>query len=425
MDFGMLPPDVNSGRIYAGPGADSMLAAAAAWDGLATELSFAADAYGRVVSGLIVEPWVGPAASAMAAAAAPYVSWLAGAAALAGQTAIQARTAAAAFESAFAMTVPPPLIAANRSQLMMLVATNILGQNTAAIEALQAEYAEMWAQDAVAMYGYAGMSAAASELTPFTQPTQSTNPGGPAAQAAAVARAAADATGTNAETVTEMFPGSVVDGVAAMSTPSDPLASVSQASNIAPQAAASALQISTPIGDLDAVALYIACTATGSLAMAITNTTRPWQSVSGTGIGTGNPDGGGVSPTQGNAVNSTTDALRAMGPGGSTTPVYAGVGHASMVGSLSVPHGWTTAAPEIQLAAAALPTVSPVTDPTLLDGNAASLLSAMALANWAARGAGNGNGTRTKTDAAAPAAEERKPTVVVIQKPPPPGAGPL
>lgn len=418
MDFGMLPPDINSGRMYAGPGSGSMLTAAAAWDGLAAELSFAADAYAQVVSGLIVEPWVGPAASAMAAAAAPYVSWLAGAAALAGQTAAQARTAAAAFESAFAMTVPPTLVAANRSQLMMLVATNILGQNSAAIEALQAEYAEMWAQDAAAMYAYAGTSAVASELTPFTQPEQSTNPGGPAAQAAAVARAAADATGTNAATLTEMFPDSVADGVSAMSTSSDPLASMSLASNVATQASASAFQISTPIGDLDAVALYIGAVATGSLALAITNTTRPWQSTTGPGTGTGTPDGGGVSPTQSNAVNSTTDALRGMGPGGTTAPVYAGVGHASMVGSLSVPHGWTTAAPEIQLAVEALPSVSPVTDPTLLDGNAASLLSAMALANWATRGAGGGN--RAKTDAAAPAAEERKPTVVVIQKPPPP-----
>jgi PPE-repeat protein len=31
------------------------------------------------------------------------------------------------------MTVPPPVVAANRAELMMLVATNFLGQNTPAI----------------------------------------------------------------------------------------------------------------------------------------------------------------------------------------------------------------------------------------------------------------------------------------------------
>jgi len=67
------------------------------------------------------------------------------------------------------MTVPPPLIAVNRTQLMTLVATNFFGQNTAAIAATELEYAEMWAQDALAMYGYAANAAAATaSVIPFT-----------------------------------------------------------------------------------------------------------------------------------------------------------------------------------------------------------------------------------------------------------------
>ncbi|WP_152314033.1 PPE family protein, partial [Mycobacterium tuberculosis] len=111
--------------------------------------------------------------------------WLAATAALAKETATQARAAAEAFGTAFAMTVPPSLVAANRSRLMSLVAANILGQNSAAIAATQAEYAEMWAQDAAVMYSYEGASAAASALPPFTPPVQGTGPAGPAAAAAA------------------------------------------------------------------------------------------------------------------------------------------------------------------------------------------------------------------------------------------------
>ena len=40
MDFGALSPEINSARMYAGPGPGSMLAAAAAWKGLAGQLHF-------------------------------------------------------------------------------------------------------------------------------------------------------------------------------------------------------------------------------------------------------------------------------------------------------------------------------------------------------------------------------------------------
>ena len=78
------------------------------------------------------------------------------------QTAAQARAAASAYQSAFTAMVPPATIAANRTQLASLTATNVFGQNTPAIAANEAQYGEMWAQDATAMYGYAGNSAAAS-----------------------------------------------------------------------------------------------------------------------------------------------------------------------------------------------------------------------------------------------------------------------
>jgi PPE-repeat protein len=46
-----------------------------------------------------------------------------------------------------------------------------LGQNTPAIAATEAHYAEMWAQDVTAMTGYdAGTKAAEAQWTPFSQP---------------------------------------------------------------------------------------------------------------------------------------------------------------------------------------------------------------------------------------------------------------
>src|ERR1700739_65796 len=163
-----------------------MLPAAQAWGGLADELYTTASAYQSAVSELTSGAWSGPSSTAMSAATGTYVEWLSATAAQAEGTAAQARAAVAGYEAAFAMTVPPPEIAANRSLLAVLVATNFLGINAPAIADTEAQHAELWAQDTVAMYGYAGSSAAATVLTPFTSPEQNTNPDGTASQAAAV-----------------------------------------------------------------------------------------------------------------------------------------------------------------------------------------------------------------------------------------------
>lgn len=175
MDFGALPPEVNSGRMYCGPGSAPMVAAASAWNGLAAELSVAAVGYERVITTLQTEEWLGPASTLMVEAVAPYVAWMRATAIQAEQAASQARAAAAAYETAFAAIVPPPLIAANRARLTSLVTHNVFGQNTASIAATEAQYAEMWAQDAMAMYGYAGSSATATKVTPFAPPPNTTS----------------------------------------------------------------------------------------------------------------------------------------------------------------------------------------------------------------------------------------------------------
>ncbi|AYE98044.1 hypothetical protein C0J29_27900 [Mycobacterium paragordonae] len=176
VDYGVLPPEINSGRIYAGPGAGPLLAAAAAWSGLAGDFEAAAAGHRSVITELTNGPWLGPASESLLSAVTPFIAWLDSGAQEAGQAASQAFAAAAAFDTAFMASIPPPVIAANRALLAALVATNFLGINTPAIAATEALYMEFWAQDAAAMYNYAGSSAAATQLNELPQPADATDP---------------------------------------------------------------------------------------------------------------------------------------------------------------------------------------------------------------------------------------------------------
>ncbi|ETW24946.1 hypothetical protein MGAST_05490 [Mycobacterium gastri 'Wayne'] len=168
MNFSVLPPEINSARIFAGPGSAPMLQAASAWQQLADELSSAAASFESVTSALVGDSWQGWAAAAMASAAAPYASWLNAAAAGAQGASVQAGAAATVFEDALAATVHPALVAANRNQLIVLAMSNLLGLNAPAIAATEAHYEQMWAQDVAALSGYhAGVSTVAAQLLPW------------------------------------------------------------------------------------------------------------------------------------------------------------------------------------------------------------------------------------------------------------------
>ncbi|MDT5275199.1 MAG: hypothetical protein QOG95_2131, partial [Mycobacterium sp.] len=209
MSFMMFPPEVNSSLMYSGAGSGPLMAAASAWDEVAADLESAAASYQAVLAELTGTSWLGPSSARMAAATTPYVDWLAGTAGQAAQTSAQARFAAAAYESAFAGTIPPAVIAANRALLAALVATNFLGQNTPAIAATEALYMEMWFQDGLTMDTYATISQQAVVL-PQQTPAPSASDGGTSANAAAAAQSTANSassTGTNLATALQnLFP---------------------------------------------------------------------------------------------------------------------------------------------------------------------------------------------------------------------------
>jgi PPE-repeat protein len=337
MDFAALPPEINSGRMYTGPGSGPMWGAAAAWDSLGAELSSAATLYRSVVSGLAAGPWLGPASASMAAAAARSVAWMSTTAEQAAQTANQARSAAAAYEEAFAATVPPPVIAENRALLMLLVATNILGQNTAAIAATETQYAEMWAQDASAMYGYAGASAAAATLTPYTPPPQDTNPGGVAAQAAAVGQAASTPAAHSRAALSQLV--STVPNVLQGLASGDPTVPTTVLGNLL-NGSGDALNYASGWSFVASGVLFIlGPLLVGPIA----------QSVPGLG----------ASAVAGLAGDEVPGALGLGGAGMSAglggTGVLAGLGRAGSIAGLSVPQSWAVAAPAIARSATALP----------------------------------------------------------------------
>ncbi|ORB85689.1 hypothetical protein B1987_19980 [Mycobacterium kansasii] len=170
MNFSVLPPEVNSTRLFSGAGTAPMIAAAAAWNGLADELAGAASSFSAVTSGLAGQAWQGVASSAMAAAAAPYAELLSAAAVRATKAAAQANALADAFEAARTATIHPVVVAANRNTLVQLALSNFFGQNAPAIAAAEAEYEEMSARDVAAMASYhAGACAAVAQLEPWLQ----------------------------------------------------------------------------------------------------------------------------------------------------------------------------------------------------------------------------------------------------------------
>jgi PPE-repeat protein len=388
MDFGALPPEINSARMYAGPGSGSMLAAATAWNGLAAELQSAASSYGSVVSALTDE-WQGPSSGLMEDAAAPYVEWMTAAAGQAEQTAGQARAAASAYQVALTAMVPLPEIAANRTQLAALTATNILGQNTPAIAANEAQYGEMWAQDATAMYGYAGTSAAAARVTPFTAPPSTTNPAGAASQAAAVTQASGTATGNGVQSALSQLSSTITSTLQNLASPSSSTSSTSGLSGLLSSllggSSSGSSTITTPGGGIiDTSGLSLG----GILNGVITEYAGipAWAAISGGSTAFGSVLGPLMGTTMGFASQSALQASAAAAQaaagagaagaaaaqGGALGSGFAGglgglagLGQAAEVGGLSVPAswGWAAAGPAAALGSAPLAMLAPAAAP--------------------------------------------------------------
>lgn len=332
-DFGALPPEINSGRMYAGPGSGPIMAAASAWQSMAGQLESVVRGYSAVISGLEGDAWSGTAATAMADAAGPYVEWMAMAAAKAEETAGQARAAAAAFEAAYAAMVPPALVTANRTQYATLVAANVFGQYTARIAAAEAAYADMWAQDAQAMYSYASSSSTAAAVTPFTAPPQTTTATGQSNQAAAVAQATGSSGSSTSQSMLSQLLSAVPKELQNLSTTGSSGATTSASSSL-----------------LTAFSNFNTLASPANLGAAFSRTfTSGGSFLTGayrTGIQAQDLPKIAEEDAGAGAARAAAGAkTQSWVPEGVERPVLAGMGRAEPIGGLSVPQSWASATP--------------------------------------------------------------------------------
>jgi PPE-repeat protein len=233
----------------------------------------------------------------MTHAATLYIDWLNAAAAQAEHAATQAAAAVSAHEAALAAVVPPPVIDANRALRRSLATTNCLGQASPAIADTEADYEQMWAQDADAMYAYAGASAAASTMKPFSSPPTTA---GPTRQRAAVAQASGTWAVTSA-------PETVSAGRQLLSTIPEALAALS----------------SSPLTTFDA-----SMSSVSSSLSKLSSLSAPLD----------------VAINRLNSLNKAA-ALRTLLPqphGTAGAALTAGFGRGTSIGTLSVPRGWVT-----------------------------------------------------------------------------------
>lgn len=357
LDFGTSPPEITSAKIYTGPGSGPLLAAAAAYDALAAQLNSFATGYFSVIADLQGESWAGHASTAMAAAATRYAEWAAATSGQVERAAGQARAAAAAYENARTAVVPPALVTVNRARLATLAATNVLGQNTPQIAATEFEYAEMWAQDTLAMLGYATSAATATQLSPFQQPPPTTNPAAGAVQSAAVAGSAAATSASNSQTflsqllaeLPQQLGGLSTGAAAAMPAQADPL---------------------LPLAGIEAINILLGPTSFG-LQTARTISAVGSFALAGNAYLLTHGDAG-IGAASATAPVLAKEAAPVVGSGavGGRNAVLAHMGgEAPPVGQLSVPPAWADATPAgaasedpVWLSEADLADVSPMQD---------------------------------------------------------------
>jgi PPE-repeat protein len=378
MSFSLFPPEINSALMFSGAGSGPLMAASTAWNELAADLESTATQYQTLVTNLVTGSWLGPSSAQMASATAPYIAWLQGTAASAAQTGAQAELAAGAYQTAYASMVPLPEIAANRALLAELVSNNFLGQNTGAIATTEANYLDMWIQDALGMDTYQVNSSAATTALP----AQVAAPQVASGAAAAAPAAAAGDTGADLviDELIEAFANlfgytGAAPTVGDLSSIPTWLGGVATAVAANPSAALLPVQATYYMGMLSSTPARMfmssgSSSGAGAAGSSLANSSDTLLANVGKFI-----DG-----KMGGVVSGVSGQLASWG-----SKISAGMAAAQHLGGLSVPNAWHGMAPEMARAAPLMPDTS-VAAPTMHAGLPSSPFSQGLMGALAGRG---------------------------------------
>jgi PPE-repeat protein len=388
MSFSLIPPEINSALMYSGAGSGPLLEAAAAWDELAADLESTATQYQTAVTNLTTGPWLGASSAHMASAAEPYITWLQSTATEAAQTGAQAKAAAAAYQTAYTSMVPPPVIEANRAELTTLVSNNFLGQNTGAIAQNEANYLEMWIQDALGMDTYNQNANLASAALPAQSAAPMVTSGASPAAAAPAADVGTELGTGLLNAIANLFGANLTStSSTALLTSLDPATLSTWLPGVA----------SLIAGNPSAALLPVQ--ATYYMGMLGSTPARMFMS-SGSGSGSGLSGDtlvsmkdslldnvGKLVDTKGNAVLSGVTGQLGKWGAGIQAGIQAQMANAMHAGGLSVPGAWHTGAPGagLERAAPLMPSTS-VAPPSLMHGLPTSPFSQGLMGALAGRG---------------------------------------
>jgi PPE-repeat protein len=379
MSFSLLPPEINSALMFSGAGSGPLMAASTAWNELAADLESTSTQYQTLVTNLVTGSWLGPSSAQMAAAVQPYIAWLQGTAASAAQTGAQAEAAAAAYQTAYASMVPLPEIAANRALLAELVANNFLGQNTGAIATTEANYLDMWIQDALGMDTYQVNSSAATTALPAQVAAPQV------ASGAAPAAAVAAANPADTSTIIEGLLGDLAElfGVAGNTGPTT-LSATDLVSWLGTVATGVATNPSAALLPVQAT-YYMGMLGSTPARMFMSSGSSSGTSAAGSTLASASDSllenvGKFIDGKMGGVVSGVSGQLASWG-----SKISAGMAAAQHLGGLSVPNAWHGMAPEMARAAPVMPETS-VAAPTMHAGLPSSPFSQGLMGALAGRG---------------------------------------
>lgn len=176
-------PEMNAGRMEAGLGPETYVAAAGALTALAANFEIQQGVL-LAHTGAMDVLWPGLTVAARQAKIAEYSGWLQAMVAECGRLAAANAVVAAAYSTARGAMVPSVMAIQNRIDQATAVATNFMGINTPVITFLDATYVEHWTQNASMMSVYDAQVITAAAPVPKPPPPPLVNPAEPAMDAA-------------------------------------------------------------------------------------------------------------------------------------------------------------------------------------------------------------------------------------------------